>query len=112
MPALDLAFVRSQFLITEEAEIRKIVDARIRGVVAIKIATRERIVASLSATRAPRRRRRPSPRLYPRRFASAEDVALLRSPPPILIPHGRDVRQAIPTPRTNFVRIVPCDERQ
>ena len=59
-------------------------------------------VASSTATRDPRRRRRPSPHLYPRRFASAEDVALSRPPPPILIPHGRDVRQAIPTPHTNF----------
>jgi hypothetical protein len=59
-------------------------------------------VASSTATRDHRQRRRPSPRLYPRRFASAEDVVLSRPPPPILIPHGRDVRQVIPTPRTNF----------
>jgi hypothetical protein len=64
-------------------------------------------VASSTATRDPRRRRRPSPHLYPRRFTSAEDVALSRPPPPILIPHGRDVRQAIPTPHTNFASSHP-----
>ncbi len=38
-------------------------------------------VASSTATCDPRRRRRPSPRLFPRRFASTEDVALSRPPP-------------------------------
>ena len=64
-------------------------------------------VASSTATRDHWQRCRPSPRLYPRRFASAEDVALSRPPPPILILHGRDVRQAIPTPRTNFASSHP-----
>jgi hypothetical protein len=55
-------------------------------------------VASSTATHDPRRRRQPSPHLYPRRFASAEDVAMLHPPPPILIPHGRHQFRVLPPP--------------